>query len=404
MANLDFNHTVDNDVKILLDEVLDQVQLMNIFCENGSIKLEPRHHKKFTKSQNRSAISKQKKRRIFSSSEDDSSSSSDESSFSDNKNALMNEDSESESDEQKVLRNRHGVRTRNELAIDDLPPIENLTITLSDETPIQRIGYIRHIIDGKLIIIESLLHSPALNDDSVLFNSNRRSIGLIFETFGPVERPYYSIRYNDMNSIHQRQIELNQEVFYAPKETTYTKYVFVQELRALKGSDASWEDDNEPPRFALDYSDDEQERAAKAVLRGKRNLEDNTNESTADVLSPLPTTTINHTNVFSSNFANSERSRGRGHHRGGRIGNNDNRPPPNLPNWFQNTSNTSSFQSRSATPSQTFWQNPPDSTTNSNPFTSFNVMNSNTNNSNERSTQASSFQGSTSTHSAFPWM
>ncbi|CAF5198730.1 unnamed protein product, partial [Rotaria sp. Silwood1] len=42
------------------------------------------------------------------------------------------------------------------------------------------------------------------------------------------------------------------EVFYAPKETAYTKYVFVQELRALKGSDASWEDDNEPPKFAID--------------------------------------------------------------------------------------------------------------------------------------------------------
>ena len=188
---------------------------------------------------------------------------------------LINVDSD-EDDEQKLLNNRHGPRTRNELAIDELPPIENLTITLSDETPIERIGHIRHIIDGKLLIIESLIHSPPLNDDSVLFNRDRRSIGLIFETFGPVEKPYYSIRYNDPNSVHQRQIELNQEVFYAPKETTYTKYVFVQELRALKGSDASWEDDNEPPKFAIEYSDDEQERTAKAIQKGKRPMEENT--------------------------------------------------------------------------------------------------------------------------------
>jgi H/ACA ribonucleoprotein complex non-core subunit NAF1 len=193
---------------------------------------------------------------------------------------LINEDSDD--DEQKALQNRHGPRTRNELAIDDLPPIENLTITLSDETPIERIGHVRHIIDGKLVIIESLLHSPPLNDDSVLFNRDRRSIGLIFETFGPVEKPYYSIRYNDINNIYHRQIELNQEVFYAPKETTYTKYVFVQELKALKGSDASWEDDNEPPKFAIDYSDDEQERAAKALQKGKRNIEENTDEQMMD--------------------------------------------------------------------------------------------------------------------------
>jgi H/ACA ribonucleoprotein complex non-core subunit NAF1 len=190
---------------------------------------------------------------------------------------LINEDSDDD-DEQQALRNRYGPRTRNELAIDELPPIENLTITLSDETPIERIGYIRHIIDGKLVIIESLLHSPPLNDDSVLFNRDRRSIGLIFETFGPVEQPYYSIRYNHINNIHQRQIELNQEVFYAPKETTYTKYVFVQELKALKGSDASWEDDNEPPKFAIEYSDDEQERAAKALHKEKRNMEESTDK------------------------------------------------------------------------------------------------------------------------------
>lgn len=124
-----------------------------------------------------------------------------------------------------------------------------------------------------------------MNDDTVLFNHDRRSIGLIFETFGPVEKPYYSIRYNDINSINQRQIKLNQEVFYAPKETTYTKYVFVQELRALKGSDASWEDDNEPPKCAIDYSDDEEERAAKALQRGKKSIDENSDEQTFDTMS-----------------------------------------------------------------------------------------------------------------------
>jgi H/ACA ribonucleoprotein complex non-core subunit NAF1 len=190
---------------------------------------------------------------------------------------LINSDSDDD-DEQKALRNRQGPRTRNELTIEDLPPIENLTIALSDETPIELIGHVRHIVDGKFIIIEALLHSPPLNDDSVLFNCHRRSIGLIFETFGPVEKPYYSVRYNNGQGIQQRQIEINQDVFYAPKETAYTKYVFVQELRALKGSDASWEDDNEPPRFAVDYSDDEEERAAKAQSKGKRNYGVHTDE------------------------------------------------------------------------------------------------------------------------------
>jgi H/ACA ribonucleoprotein complex non-core subunit NAF1 len=31
----------------------------------------------------------------------------------------------------------------------------------------------------------------------------------------------------------------------------------------MKGSDASWEDNNEPPPKCLDYSDDEEERKAR---------------------------------------------------------------------------------------------------------------------------------------------
>jgi H/ACA ribonucleoprotein complex non-core subunit NAF1 len=159
----------------------------------------------------------------------------------------------------------------------------------------ERIGHIRHIIDGKLIIIESLLHSPPLNDDSVLFNRDRRSIGLVFETFGPVEKPYYSIRYNNVESIQQRGIEIGLEVFYAPKETTYTKYVFVQELKALKGSDASWEDDNEPPKFAVDYSDDEQERSAKAFAKRKRITDDD--KDVMDSASELGNTTVDNDDI-----------------------------------------------------------------------------------------------------------
>lgn len=220
------------------------------------------------------------------------------------------------------------------------------------------------------------------------FNRDRRSIGLIFETFGPVEKPYYSIRYNGIDSIHQRQIELNQEVFYAPKETTYTKYVFVQELKALKGSDASWEDDNEPPKFAIDYSDDEQERAAKAVQKGKRNTDEQMME-----------TTNNNINNVSSNF---ERGRGRGRHRGFRHGDN-NRPPPSLPNWFQNTSNSTSFQYRSTTSQQQSpWQNNNNPSI-STPFSFSSAAHSGNNNPSVRPTQQS-FQGSNSTYSVFPWM
>ena len=41
----------------------------------------------------------------------------------------------------------------------------------------------------------------------------------------------------------------------------------------LKGSDASWEHDIEPPEEHLDYSDDEEERAARRRMKETREAE-----------------------------------------------------------------------------------------------------------------------------------
>ena len=44
-------------------------------------------------------------------------------------------------------------------------------------------------------------------------------------------------------------------------------YIF----HSTKGSDASWENDEEPPRKYLDYSDDEDERKNKSKNKKKKN-------------------------------------------------------------------------------------------------------------------------------------
>ena len=44
-------------------------------------------------------------------------------------------------------------------------------------------------------------------------------------------------------------------------------------IHRQKGSDASWEHDIEPPEEHLDYSDDEEERAARRRLQDKRRAE-----------------------------------------------------------------------------------------------------------------------------------
>jgi len=115
-------------------------------------------------------------------------------------------------------------------------------------------------------------------------------------------------------------------------------------------------------------------------------------------------TTNSDTNSISSNYSNLERGRGRSRHRGfHRGGGSNNRPPPSLPNWFQNTSNSISFQNRlTISQQQSPWQNN-NNTTISTPFSFSNVAHSSNNNPNIQPIQQP-FQGNNSTYSVFPWM
>ncbi|KAH8864516.1 H/ACA ribonucleoprotein complex non-core subunit NAF1 [Schistosoma japonicum] len=88
-----------------------------------------------------------------------------------------------------------------------------------------------------------------------------------------------SISDNNDNSIndYEKRKRVNQSlketpVFYAPDMPELTIPVFYNQLISnnIKGSDASWVGDMEPPPEALEFSDDEQEKLHKRKLRMKR--------------------------------------------------------------------------------------------------------------------------------------
>ncbi|ETE59077.1 H/ACA ribonucleoprotein complex non-core subunit NAF1, partial [Ophiophagus hannah] len=77
-----------------------------------------------------------------------------------------------------------------------------------------------------LVIIESEKGLPPVNENTVLFKENRHSLGKIFEIFGPVSHPFYVVQFNSLEHIQSKDIKIK---------------------------DA-----------ALDFSDDEKEKAAKS--------------------------------------------------------------------------------------------------------------------------------------------
>lgn len=167
-------------------------------------------------------------------------------------------------------------RTKNEMLPKDLPPIEDLTMTVG-ETECQEVGEVSSIVED-LVVVESSPGLPALDLESVLFlEKGAKVLGHVFDVIGPVTRPYYVIRFNSEQHVKERGVTTGLKVYFAPK-TEHTTFVFLEQLMKMKISDASWFNDEEPPLHFQEYSDDEQETRAKQEKKISKMVEKGADE------------------------------------------------------------------------------------------------------------------------------
>ncbi|XP_018496047.1 H/ACA ribonucleoprotein complex non-core subunit NAF1 [Galendromus occidentalis] len=171
---------------------------------------------------------------------------------------------------------KFGPTVKGELTLDDLPPVEKLKISVPQDH-LQLVGEVFSFVD-RLVVVESTNPEPVLNLETVLFLEDGRAVGLVFDVIGPVIKPYYVLRFNNSEEIKEEHLEKGVKIFCAPSHADYTFFVFekqIREMMKLRGSDASWEYDLEPPEHELEYSDDEQEREARKERRAKRQADGN---------------------------------------------------------------------------------------------------------------------------------
>ena len=80
--------------------------------------------------------------------------------------------------------------------------------SVPEKEPIYAIGIVDKIID-RLVVIHSFKDmEAALDEDTVMLLEDRSVIGKIYETFGPVPQPYYSVRFNSDDEIKEKGIIL----------------------------------------------------------------------------------------------------------------------------------------------------------------------------------------------------
>lgn len=186
-------------------------------------------------------------------------------------------------------RRRQPPKVRGEMLLDDLPPIEQLEITVPEDECIE-LGKVQSIVD-QLVLVSVLPNSMLFDLDTVLFlEKGRKVLGQVFDVLGQVADPLYCVRFNSNEQIKERGINIGDIVYCAP-QTEHTQFVILSKLMQVRGSDASWEHDVEPPARFVDYSDDEAEREARFELRKKRQRERTNSTDSVETVSTVTTET-----------------------------------------------------------------------------------------------------------------
>lgn len=153
------------------------------------------------------------------------------------------------------------LRTLNEKP-EEAVPKPNVTIT--DDMNILEAGIVETLVENEISIAANASgEHQVLDAGTILCLEDRSVIGQIAETFGPVQRPYYIVRFTNAAAISEAGISHRTKVFWVEK---YANRVFTQNL-SVKGSDASNIHDEEVADAEIEFSDDEAEAEHKRRLK-----------------------------------------------------------------------------------------------------------------------------------------
>lgn len=160
-----------------------------------------------------------------------------------------------------------GVYTKNELKPDQIPIPEEFEIT--DETPIEEIGFFTSCLDRVLVIEAIPGRSTVLDIGSAICTNDRKPVGRVEEVMGLVSEPYYAVRlcasYDPSNLPDPLDDDLQKGVSfsYVPSLSSFAS------ADSRPGTDASNLHDEEVPEDEQEFSDDEAEAEAKAERKAK---------------------------------------------------------------------------------------------------------------------------------------
>ncbi|GAA6028032.1 hypothetical protein JCM8097_001839 [Rhodosporidiobolus ruineniae] len=177
------------------------------------------------------------------------------------------DDGDDESDDEMGGGGGGGVapKTEHELEPDvPQPALEKL----DEAAEIVKFGKVESVIENVVVLrAETSGDWRVLDEGTVVCWEDKTVIGAIFETFGSVQQPFYSLRFPAASPPDPAVFALSRAVYYSPGLATF---VFTRDLRKIKGSDASNLWDEEVGANEVEFSDDEEEAEYKRRIKAEK--------------------------------------------------------------------------------------------------------------------------------------
>jgi rRNA processing protein Gar1 len=149
----------------------------------------------------------------------------------------------------------------------EIPVIPNIHDIL-----IVELGEVTHIIAAtSCVVIKAKVHvnHNVLQPGSALCLADRTIIRPISDTIAQVQEPYYVVYFQSINEIRKFGIQEGTMMYY-PDDVSHRNFVFTEELRKQKHTDASNIYDEEVNDNEKEFSDDEQEAAHRRLRKEDR--------------------------------------------------------------------------------------------------------------------------------------
>ena len=158
-------------------------------------------------------------------------------------------------------------------------------ITISPETQIVLLGHVETVVENHSVIkAVTSGEYQVLETGSLLCLEDKTVVGVVAETLGRVQQPFYSVAFTNAAGMAEVGMDkIGAKVFYVPQHA-YT--VFTEAIKGIKGSDASNLHDEEIGDDEIEFSDDEKEAEYKRMVKQKREAK----KQGRDGIAPMPFT------------------------------------------------------------------------------------------------------------------